>query len=47
MSVLLIQSFRKPCDQVVFSRTLLEGSSMADLLARQGVQRPSGFVVRL
>lgn len=47
MSVLLIQSFRKPSDQVVFFHTLLEGSSMADLLARQGVQRPSGFVVRL
>jgi hypothetical protein len=47
MSVLLIQSFRKPCDQVVFFRTLLQGSSMADLLARQGVQRSSGFVVRL
>lgn len=47
MLVLLIQSFRKPCDQVVFFHTLLEGSSMADLLARQGVQRPSGFVVRL
>ncbi|KAJ6910189.1 hypothetical protein NC652_021009 [Populus alba x Populus x berolinensis] len=34
-------SFRKSCDQVVFFHTLLEGSSMADLLARQGVQRPS------
>lgn len=47
MSVSLIQSSRKPCDQVVFFHTLLEGSSMADLLARQGSQRPSGFVVRL